>query len=156
MSLFRRGRLAQAEKRPLLYYHDGHLILNFVSAPLIGVPGIDRSNGLPKLSSIQLEALQVVQSIAVKHQLVLQMRPGDLTFVNNLSIVHAREGFTDSKVNTRYLVRIWLRNERLKWKLPRPLSIGNRILFDEDDIQEKWNILYIPRISFNVRERFTP
>ena len=33
---------------------------------------------------------------AEKHALALEFKPGDIQFVNNLSVFHARAGFRDS------------------------------------------------------------
>src|SRR5207247_731965 len=98
----------------------------------------------------QLEALDAIKSIAQKHQLILNLQPGDLTFINNFGILHAREAFQDTKAASRYHVRMWLKNEALAWKLPRPLQEGNMAIFEAGDagIEERWNILAAPRVSF--------
>ncbi|PMD45737.1 Clavaminate synthase-like protein, partial [Hyaloscypha variabilis F] len=151
-----RGRLMEPDKRPLLYYHGGKVILNFVRQPIMGLANVARSNGLPTVTPQQVEALDAIQSIAEKHQHHLSMQLGDLIFINNLSILHAREGFQDDEENTRYLVRMWLKNESLAWKLPLPLQRGNERLFNSLDIEEKWNIRYQPRLRFPLRERLSP
>ena len=42
--------------------------------------------------------------------------------MNNLSIFHARDGFTNEGEKQRHLVRLWLRDEELAWKLPEELK----------------------------------
>lgn len=151
-----RGRLLESDIRQLLYYHGGKVILNFVRQPLIGLENVARSKGLPTITPQQIEALDAIQSIAEKHQHRMSMQRGDLTFINNLSILHAREGFQDDVENTRYLVRMWLKNEALAWKLPPPLQYGNERIFNSLDIEEKWNVMYQPRLRFTLRERLYP
>jgi hypothetical protein len=50
---------------------------------------------------------------------------------------------------------MWLKNEALAWKLPRPLQEGNMAIFEAGDagIEERWNILAAPRLSFAIQER---
>jgi hypothetical protein len=153
---YSRGRDSQPKKRALLFYHGGHVILNFVPQSLVGLPNMARDADLPPLSRLQHEALEAVQRIAVKHQLALSFQPGDLTFVNNFAILHAREAFTDDEVNQRYLVRMWLKNDLLAWKLPHPLQEGSKKIFHDKSLQEVWNITYTPRLTFEIRECFSP
>jgi hypothetical protein len=150
-----RGR-AQPKKRALLFYHGGHIILNFVPQSLVGLPNTTRATELPPLSPLQHEALEAVQRISEKHQLALTFKPGDLTFINNWAILHAREAFRDDLMNQRYLVRMWLKNDLLAWKLPNPLQEGNKKIFHDKSIAENWNVAYIPRLRFDIRECFTP
>lgn len=100
-----------------------------------------------------MEALDAIESIARKHQLVMNLQPGDLTFVNNFGILHAREAFHDTKIASRYHVRMWLKNQALAWKLPRSLKEGNMAIFEDGEIEERWNIMAAPRLSFVVQER---
>ena len=130
--------------------------MNFVPQSLVGLPNTTRATELPPLSPLQHEALEAVQRISEKHQLALTFKPGDLTFINNWAILHAREAFRDDLVNQRYLVRMWLKNDLLAWKLPNPLQEGNKKIFHDKSIVENWNVAYIPRLRFDIRECFTP
>jgi len=130
--------------------------LNFVPQSLVGLPNSTRATELPPLSPLQYEALEAVQRISEKHQLSLSFKPGDLTFINNWAILHAREAFRDDSVNQRYLVRMWLKNDTLAWKLPNPLQEGNRKIFHDKRSVENWNVAYTPRLRFDIRECFTP
>jgi len=132
-------------------------MMNLVRDPLIGIPSIPRAKGLPCLTPLQVEALEAVQRIAQAHQYSLSMRPGDLTFVNNFGVLHAREAFEDSPAQTRYVVRLWLKNAELAWSLPEELEKGNRRVFgDEGLVEEDWNIVYKPRLKFQLAERMSP
>ncbi len=108
-----------------------------------------------ELSVKQREALDVVEAAARDGQVTLRTRPGDLTFINNHAVLHAREGFEDAPGATRYLVRMWLRNPALAWKLPRPLQQGNARIYDDDELQERWNIVPVPKLRFKLSERLT-
>jgi hypothetical protein len=111
----------------------------------------------PKPTAKQLEALDLdlVQQLAEKHHLSLSMDQGDLAFINNLGILHAREEFTDSPEHTRHLVRMWLKNEDKAWPLPRTLKRGNDRTYDVA-AEEIWNILPAPRLAFKIRDKYGP
>ncbi|KAL2009023.1 hypothetical protein VTN00DRAFT_7217 [Thermoascus crustaceus] len=150
-----RGFLADNRSRPLLFIENGHVIMNFVRYPFIGLPDAPRAADLPPVSTVQVEALDLVELLAQKHQLVLDMHPGDLTFINNLAILHSREAFEDDTSHTRYLVRLWLKNEELAWTIPPALVSGNEKSFDEE-LAEKWNIVPQPRLRFKPWQRLDP
>jgi len=42
-------------------------------------------------------------------------------FANNLSIFHARDGFTNTEDKQRHLIRLWLRDPENAWETPEPL-----------------------------------
>ena len=46
-----------------------------------------------------------------------------MVFVNNLALLHSRDGFEDSTEHVRYALRVWLKNEELSWKIPKPLLL---------------------------------
>lgn len=50
--------------------------------------------------------------------------------MNNLSIFHARDAFTNTVDQQRHLVRLWLRDEELKWALPEQLRGRMGKVFD--------------------------
>lgn len=84
------------------------------------------------------------------------MQPGDLVFINNLAILHSREAFEDSPASRRHLVRLWLSNETLRWALPPALQAGWRETFQNEEIEEKWEIVAVPRRIFPPRLREGP
>jgi hypothetical protein len=138
-----------------LYYHGGHVILNLAREPLIGLQSVPRAENIPELSSKQREALDLIESLAQEGQLILATEPGDLTFINNHALLHSREGFEDSPNATRYLMRMWLKNKSLAWKLPRSLQEGNSRIYDENELGNRWNVVAIPRLRFKLSERLS-
>ncbi|KAI9053582.1 hypothetical protein LZ554_002536 [Drepanopeziza brunnea f. sp. 'monogermtubi'] len=114
-----------SERRASLFFHEGKIILNF-SAALIKAHArslLDKNQ--PLLSTAQLDALETVFATASTHHHKVSMQPGDLQFVNNCAILHAREPFQDDNVNTRHLV---LRS----------------IIFDGDEDEGSWEIEPMP------------
>ena len=132
------GRRPAYHKRPLLFHHDGNVILNFSRRNLTGSYHTPRTKGLPVLTEAQAEALDAVHFLAEKHQLKMAMAPGDLRFFNNLAILHRRDGFEDSESDKRHMMRVWLWNEELTWSLPPALQLAtDRCFAEHGDLGEK-------------------
>jgi hypothetical protein len=131
--------------------------MNVITRPLLGMPGVPRSTDLPEMTPGKLEALLAIQALAQKHKLCISLQPGDMTFINNFSILHSRDGFMDRGEDNRYLVRLWLRNESLKWDLPEYLQEGNCRMFEDNlEVKPTWNVQPTPVLKFGIRERATP
>jgi len=80
-------------------------------------PGLNAS--ISDLSDQQLAALEILSKLAAKHAVRLDTKPGDLVFINNWSIMHAREAYVDPQDGPgRHLVRLWLRNSKFGWPIP--------------------------------------
>lgn len=89
----------------------------------IGPHPLSRDNSIPPLTPKQKEALALLQTAARKHQIRLETQPGDIVFINNLGLLHAREAYSDSATSSRHLVRLWLRNTRLGWPIPSSMKM---------------------------------
>jgi len=150
-----RGKFLPSSTRPLLYHHDGRIIMNFAREPLLGLDGVRRAAGLATLTDEQRRALDVVEEIARRNQIALEAEPGDMLFINNHGVLHSREAFEDSAASPRYLVRMWLKNPELAWGLPRGLKEGNERIYGENELGEQWNVVDAPRVKFRLSERMT-
>jgi hypothetical protein len=76
---------------------------------------------VPELTPQQRQALAVVSEVASKYRFRLDMRTGDMVFINNWALLHARDAYVDPGAGgegRRHLVRLWLRNEELGWSVP--------------------------------------
>ena len=155
LTLYSRSRLPETNQRQLLFYHGGKIILNFAREPLMGIEGVTRADGPPGLSEKQQEALDLVETLAKEHSVALNLQPGDLTFINNHAVVHSREAYKDDDQNPRYLVRMWLKNPILHWKLPSALQEGNAGIYGDSEIEEQWNVAYVPKIQFKISDRLS-
>lgn len=87
-----------------------------------------RTKQVPDLTDVQLEALCVVSSIAERNKVQLDTNSGDLIFINNWAVMHSRSAYEDAEVSTdgdvvarRHLLRLWLRNSELGWKIPESM-----------------------------------
>ncbi|KAJ3506628.1 hypothetical protein NLJ89_g6764 [Agrocybe chaxingu] len=108
--------------RPLLFYLDNRIVIQYARRRFTGFAGLPRSEEIPPISEAQAEALDAIHFLAEKHAVGLSFEKGDIQYINNLSVFHARDAFTDSPEKTRHLLRLWLRNEELAWKLPSELN----------------------------------
>jgi len=105
-------------RRSLLHYHDKRIIIQYARRIFTGFLGLPRSIDIPPITEAQAEALDAVHYIAEKYALGLSFQKGDIQYINNLSIFHGRDGYTDDDEKQRHLLRLWLRNDELAWKLP--------------------------------------
>lgn len=148
---------AVAGQHSLMFYHDGQIMLHFVREPLVGLGPDTRFQVQSTVTPEQTEALDAIELVARHDQLTLSLQPGDLTFVNNLNVIHSREAWDEEDgIPSRYMVRLWLKNSSLAWKLPSALHRGNMAVFDVAEHDLQWNVLPAPRTSFKVQELFGP
>lgn len=88
--------------RPLLHYApktpstQERLIIQYARRTFTGYWGLPRSSDIPPITEAQAEALDALHFLAEKHAVSLDFRQGDVQYVNNLSIFHARDGFKDT------------------------------------------------------------
>ncbi|KAJ4340585.1 hypothetical protein N0V95_007460 [Ascochyta clinopodiicola] len=108
------------ELGPTLFFSRGKPICQLVKAPLLGSSRIQRDPSMPKVSGKQLHAMHAVQDLAKQLSIRLDRKQGDIQFINNLSIMHAREAYqgTNGKASTRHLLRMFLRDPENAWNKP--------------------------------------
>lgn len=88
--------------RPLLHYQPAtaetpeRLIIQYARRIFTGFGGLPRSKDIPAITEAQAEALDCLHFLAEKNAVTLDFQQGDVQYANNLSIFHARDGFTDS------------------------------------------------------------
>lgn len=58
----------------------------------------------------QIEAMDYLDSLMArpKYQLHMEMRKGDIQYVNNFTVMHSRTEYRDSATQKRHLVRYWI------------------------------------------------
>lgn len=120
--------LPKFQCRPIFFHHDGNLITNFGRAALMGSASHARPAHLPTLTAAQVEALDAIQDIAEATKFEFTTQPGDIHFINNLAILHRREGFVNGSEASqrRHLVRMRLRDDEMGWSIPL-------------DLEDEWN-----------------
>ena len=86
----------------------------------------------PRLTKRQQAALQLFVELAdePRHHLAMELRPGDIQFIDNYHVVHGRTAYTDdpSAGAVRHLKRLWLETDQLE---ARPPYFANRSHWDQ-------------------------
>lgn len=136
----------------MLFHHQGRIIINFGRTPLVGSESYPRPKNLPVLTPLQREALDAVEAIGRATQLEMCTRPGDIHFINNLAILHRREGFLDGvdASKKRHLVRMRLRDEELGWSIPSELCEEWDLTFAKGKAT-MWHLHPMPEAFFPLR-----
>ncbi|CAP67932.1 uncharacterized protein PODANS_1_18040 [Podospora anserina S mat+] len=119
------------------YYTDGtplltnapgdKLVFQFSRLPITGFRSQGANPTLPPPSEKRLEAMAKVEELAWKHAFPLPREPGDMAYINNLCLMHARSAFdVDEEGNPlpskRHLVKLMLQDPELAWELPQHLG----------------------------------
>ncbi|KAK4170967.1 hypothetical protein QBC36DRAFT_340879 [Triangularia setosa] len=105
--------------RPVLGFHNNQLQINMAVTFLGANPAIPFSPDAPQLTSERIAALNRVQEAATRVNLRIVPQAGDLLFINNFAVLHARAGFVDSPDdvwNQRYIMRLWLHDSHKGWE----------------------------------------
>jgi len=118
----RRGEIPEGKapfyQAPVFCYHRGFLTTTFVRRFIDSAP---RHDGVPPLTERLLAALEAFEACANDPRLRLDMElaPGDMQFVNNLTTLHSRTAFEDfpEAGRKRHLLRLWLAADNA-WPLP--------------------------------------
>ncbi|KAJ5633851.1 hypothetical protein N7528_001693 [Penicillium herquei] len=113
--------------RPLLYHQPAtestpeRVLIQYARRYFTGFLAQPRSADIPPITEAQAEALDTLHFLAEKHRATLDFQKGDVQYVNNLSIFHARNGYKDGPGKERHLLRLWLRDPENAWETPAPL-----------------------------------
>ncbi|CAN8099777.1 unnamed protein product [Discula destructiva] len=94
--------------RPVIFNENGRVLFNFGRAALMGSTANPRKAHLPTITAKQLEALDAIESIARATEFAFTTQPGDMHFINNMAVLHRRDGFTNDADQSRHLVRMRL------------------------------------------------
>lgn len=96
--------------QPLYSVADGKLCSRFTSLAYFRT--VDRFGAELAMSNEQVDALEFVQEVANRPGMALSMdfQEGDMQFLNNHVMLHAREGFEDhaDPALRRHLLRLWV------------------------------------------------
>lgn len=142
--VIRPGRRPSYTLCPVLVYCEGKIIVS-LDPGRIGPHPAANDGAIPALSPKQVEALEVVLAIAQGHRLEVRSQPGDLQYINNLCLLHAREPFQDDQKTSRHLVRLWLRNDKLGWRIPEALREPWEAAFGNGDaFEKKYAVIPLP------------
>ncbi len=114
-----RGEQPEGEKPfyacPIFTEHNGRLFSRYVRGYITSA---QRFDDVPKLSARDLEALDYFDELMHDPDMHLNvdLEPGDMQFVNNYSVFHARTAFEDYEDPDlkRHLKRLWLTTDQIR------------------------------------------
>ena len=102
-------RYESQPKSPVIFHADGRVIVQLIYRPFLDY-GFS--------SAAEESALDAVQACAERLCIKLERQPGDLQFVNNFALLHARDKYTDSSSKGRHMLRLGLKDPERAWKVP--------------------------------------
>ncbi|KAM5350994.1 hypothetical protein ACJ41O_003717 [Fusarium nematophilum] len=114
--------------RPLLYHQKAtesapeRVALQYARRYFVGFGALPRSSEIPPITEAQAEALDTLHFLGEKLSVSTNFAKGDMQYINNLAVFHARDTFTDSETQQRHLLRLWLRDPENAWETPEQLK----------------------------------
>ncbi|EWG51907.1 hypothetical protein FVEG_10760 [Fusarium verticillioides 7600] len=116
--------------RPLIHHLpasvDGktpdRILLQYGRWYYVGFGDIPRGKYLPPITEAQAEALDTLHFLGERFNVSTNFEKGDMQYVSNVAIFHARDGFTDTKDKQRHLLRLWLRDPEYACETPTALA----------------------------------
>jgi hypothetical protein len=99
---------------PVFTEWDGRLFVRCIPPYILAS---QRHADAPRLSARQKEALAALVDMAndPSHHVAMELRPGDIQFIDNFHVLHGRTAYTDDRAagSVRHLKRLWLETEAL-------------------------------------------
>jgi hypothetical protein len=119
--------------------HNPHVIFTYSRFPMAGFKGRTRNLALPPATDAQIEAMDTVQYLLRRNGVALPWHKGDMVFLNDMAIMHAREAFKEGGDLQRHLLKFYLRDP----KQNRPIPATAR---------QHWDAIYGPNTTDGRRE----
>ncbi|KAM5343253.1 hypothetical protein ACJ41O_014219 [Fusarium nematophilum] len=119
------------------YYTDGtplvtnapgnKLVFQYSRLPITGFRNKGANTTIPPPTQRRLEAMTLVEDLAWKHAFPLPGKPGDMAYINNFCLMHARNSFDlddggKPLPSKRHLVKMMLQDGEMTWELPESLA----------------------------------
>ncbi|KAL1406724.1 hypothetical protein Q8F55_006128 [Vanrija albida] len=126
----RKGEVSEGQKewvqQAVFYWHDGHLVSHYDPYYVRSITRFVESGQIPGHTAAQLEATEVLEATAQRLALHMILEVGDLQFVADTHVFHARTAYVDHlpPAPRRHLLRLWLSTPEAEggWKRPFPDS----------------------------------
>tara|TARA_Y100000588_G_scaffold391554_1_gene500528 strand:+ start:1232 stop:2275 length:1044 start_codon:yes stop_codon:yes gene_type:complete len=112
--MYRAGEQSQDElpytphRVPVFSYKDGYVSVRYIRA-YIHAAATQRNT---RLTRTEVNALDLLDEVAQSPDIMLEidLQPGDISIINNYTVMHARTPFENDPINgrVRHLLRLWL------------------------------------------------
>ncbi|KAI8317305.1 hypothetical protein K4K59_008604 [Colletotrichum sp. SAR11_240] len=111
------------DQRAIIGQVNGRVQINYGRSFVAGHERYPLTSQAPPLTTGQRAALDLLKDRANAHGFQLDTQPGDLLFVNNLSIMHGRGAFRDDddSGHVRHVIRLWLQ-DHMSWPIAPSLK----------------------------------
>jgi hypothetical protein len=119
--------------------HSPHVIFTYSRFPMAGFKGRTRNLALPPATDAQIEAMDTVQYLLRRNGVALPWHKGDMVFLNDMAIMHAREAFKEGGDLQRHLLKFYLRDPKQNWPIPATA-------------RQHWDAIYGPNTTDGRRE----
>lgn len=73
---------------------------------------------MPDVSAEQLHAMKAIEDVAKRFSVKVDRQNGDIQYINNLGIMHARSAYGGTERSSRHLLRMFLRDPENMWEIP--------------------------------------
>jgi hypothetical protein len=104
---------------PIFTEWEGRLFVRAIPPYIVAS---QRHPDAPRLSALQMEALTTLVRMAddPANHVLMELRPGDIQFINNFHVLHGRTAYEDDRDagSIRHLKRLWLETEVLTSRPP--------------------------------------
>lgn len=125
----RKGETSEGQRewtrQPIFYLEDGGQERLYIKWDPYFVKSLSRFSDqglIPALSAEQQHAMTVLEETAQRLSLHMVLEVGDIQFVSNAHLLHARTAYVDNlpPIPKRHLLRLWLSTPETEggWKLP--------------------------------------
>ena len=145
-SMFSPSKSKQIERGPIVILHESRVYMNSSRVRISGTPTRPRPEFLPQLTYKQLEALDLLQSVASDVSISFMFQQGDMLAFNNFAMMHARDSFIDDDRtgHERHLLRLSARDDLDAGILPQLFQGRLERLYDHEDKDEKFDLFRNP------------
>jgi len=125
------------------------LVFQYSRLPVTGFRNSGPNPTQPAPSQKRLEAMALLEELAWRRSLALPRQPGDIAFINNLCLMHARKAFDldmngNSLPSKRHLIKLMLQDPELKWDLPDSWSWCQERIYGTNQADggrmERWEV----------------
>ncbi|RYP55597.1 hypothetical protein DL771_012351 [Monosporascus sp. 5C6A] len=96
------------------------VIFRFSRYPMTGFQGLVRNPALPIPTKAQVEAMDAVQFMAAANSIRVPTGSGDIVFINDQAVMHARDSFRDGTGSKRHVLKMFLRDPNQSWPVTGP------------------------------------
>jgi len=110
---------------PVFTEHKDRIFIRYIRPYILAS---QRHEDAPRITELAEQAMQYLDRLILdeNYHVYMMLQPGDMQFVNNYHVLHARKAYQDDRDNgqVRHLKRLWLETEILE---DRPVYFANNV-----------------------------